>query len=484
MESPSAGEVQSALVFTIALELYYLLVRSVPSSRGQHYSDLQTVRRNASMKEKFKLFIPGQRLIRTVMAVFLCMLVYEARSRRGMPVYGTIAAVMCIQPYTGSMAAIARRRIVGTLIGAGWGILILLSEQYLLGMQEPDGLIHYIIAALGCGVVIYFAVWLNLAEMAQFAAIVFLIVVITQAGNSNVFLYGYHRTVDTFIGIVIGECVNRIHLPRMRNTDTLFASGISNTIFTAGKKLSGFSLVELNRLIEDGCKFTVMTVDSPASVRELLRDVQFRLPIIAMDGSVLYDLNERRFLRTVLMAKQSAAKLCTLLDAHETEFFQITQEQELIIIRHGELRNDAIKEVYERKRVSPYRNYALRIHDTDYHDKTIYFLILDKTEKVEKVINEINQAPWAGTVRIRHDTRNVPDGYRCIRVFPAEADKESMLTELRKIIGAKKTVTFGYETDQYDVVIKDADKDLMVKKLKRRFEPVSLKGWQNMFIRG
>lgn len=43
-----------------------------------------------------KLFIPGQRIVRTVIAILLCMLVYEARGRRGMPIFALIAAVMCI----------------------------------------------------------------------------------------------------------------------------------------------------------------------------------------------------------------------------------------------------------------------------------------------------------------------------------------------------------------------------------------------------
>lgn len=434
------------------------------------------------MKDKYKLFVPGQRMVRTVIAVVLCMLVYEARGRRGMPIFALIAAIMCIQPYTGSMAEIARRRIIGTLIGSGWGILILLMEQYLLGMKEPDGLIHYIIAALGCGLVIYFTVWLHFSEIADFTAMVFLIIVISLAG-SNVFSYGYHRMVDTLIGIVIGEFINRVHFPRMRNKDTLFAFGISNTTFTVGNKLSGYALVELNRLISDGCNFTVMTVESPALVRERLQDVQFSLPIIAMDGAILYDIKERKYLRTVLMKRNTAAQLCALLDAHKTEFFLITQEQEILIIRHGELKNDAIKQAYERKRVSPYRNYAPRLHDAEYHDETIYFFVLDTADKVEKVITDIGHAPWADTVRIKRDTRNVPEGYICIRIFPADAQKEAMLEELQKMIGVKKTVTFGYEPGQYDVVVRDADKDMMIKELKRRFEPVSLKGWRNMFLK-
>ena len=81
---------------------------------------------NTAKKSRHKLFLPGQRIVRTVGAVMLCMIVYELRGRRGMPIFALIAAVMCIQPYTKSMMAIARRRVIGTLIGAGWGVCTLL----------------------------------------------------------------------------------------------------------------------------------------------------------------------------------------------------------------------------------------------------------------------------------------------------------------------------------------------------------------------
>jgi len=431
--------------------------------------------------KQHKLFLPGQRIVRTVVAVLLCMLIYEARGRRGMPIFALIAAVMCITPYTRDTKAIAKRRVVGTLIGAGLGVMTLLLEFRLFRMKEPDGIIHYAIAALGAGVVIYFTVWLRLTDIAQFAGIVFLIVVITQTGSSNVFQYAYHRIIDTLIGIAIGECVNRVHLPRLRNTDTLFASGITNTLFAEGEKLSGYSLIELNRLIEDGCMFTVDTVEAPASVRELLRDVHIQLPIIAMDGAILYDLKERKSLHTVLMDQETTASICKLLEEREVEFFMSTVDEQILIIRHGELKNDAIRDVYEQKRYSPYRNYVPRVNEADYLNNTIYFYILDRAEKVDSLMPELLGAPWAGAIRIRTDDRHIPEGYRCIRIFPATATKEHMLDRLREMTGAKDTVTFGSEKGHCDVFIENADRDLVVKELKRRFEPVSLKGWRNVF---
>ncbi len=96
-------------------------------------------------------------------------------------------------------------------------------------------------------------------------------------------------------------------------------------------------------------------------------------------------------------------------------------------------------------------------------------------------MEEIRNAPWAGRIRIHVDERNVPEGYRCIRIFPAQATKERMLAKLQEMVGAKRTVTFGSYRGRYDVYIEDADKDVMVKELKKEFEPVSPDGWKNVF---
>ena len=55
-----------------------------------------------------------------------------------------------------------------------------------------------------------------------------------------------------------------------------------------------------------------------------------------------------------------------------------------------------------------------------------------------------------------------------------------MLGYLQRYVGAPKVITFGTETDECDVHIKDAGRDQTVKELKKRFEPVSLKGWKNI----
>ena len=76
---------------------------------------------------------------------------------------------------------------------------------------------------------------------------------------------------------------------------------------------------------------------------------------------------------TELMDRNTTAAICKLLEEREVEFFMSTVDEQILIIRHGELKNDAIRDVYEQKRYSPYRNYEPRVNEADYLNNTIYF---------------------------------------------------------------------------------------------------------------
>ena len=68
-----------------------------------------------------------------------------------------------------------------------------------------------------------------------------------------------------------------------------------------------------------------------------------------------------------------------------------------------------------------------------------------------------------------------------MKIYEANTSRETMLGKLEEIMGTTETVTFGSIPGKYDVYIRDGDRDLVVKELKRRFEPVDLRGWRNIF---
>ena len=293
--------------------------------------------------------LPGQRIWRSMVAVWLCYALYFLRGRHGMPFYSVIAALQCLQPYNKEMGKVAQKRVLGTVVGALWGLVVLLLELELLYEGVPDVLPHYILLGLFVGVVLYSTVLLGIKESAYFSAVVFLSVAMNHIGDANPYLFAFNRLLDTVLGVLIAELVNRLHLPRLRVTATLFVSGVGDTILGSDRKLSPYSKVELNRLIEDGAKFTVSTGETQATVRELLEGVNLRLPIIAMNGAALYDLNTMEYLRTVPMSPEKTRRLMDWADQNGAAYFSNSVEQNLLVVRYRELKNDGMTRLCRRR---------------------------------------------------------------------------------------------------------------------------------------
>lgn len=53
---------------------------------------------------------PGQRIVRSVIAVACCFCVFYLRNREGIPFYSALAVLQCIQPYQDSMAQVAQKK--------------------------------------------------------------------------------------------------------------------------------------------------------------------------------------------------------------------------------------------------------------------------------------------------------------------------------------------------------------------------------------
>ena len=430
-------------------------------------------------EKHLSLPVPGQRILRSVAAVWLCFGVYLLRGRHGIPFYSAIAVLQCMQPYNKSMRSVARKRLIGTGVGAVWGLAALLLELGVMSAGVPDEVIHYLLVGLFTGAVLYSTVLLKVTEASYFSAVVFLSVAVNHIGDANPYVFVFNRVLDTVIGVILAEIVNRLHLPRRRNRDVLFVSGINDTIFGTGKKLSPYAKVELNRLVEEGALFTISTTQTPATVRELLPDVDLRLPIIAMDGACLYDLKKMEYLKTVTMEEAAARRMMAFLEPRRLAFFTNTIQDHLLVVHYGELGDGALRQLYERIRKSPYRNFVQRQEDslTD----VLYFMILDESEKVERLKADIEKQPWAGSYRVVYDDSKRFDGCTCLKIYAREASREAMLEELKRRIQPRQVVTFGSIPGRYDVLIQHADKDRMVKELKRRFSPVDLRCWNTVF---
>ena len=450
---------------------------------------------------------PGQRIMRSIVAVWLCMLVYVIRGMNGEPFYSIIAALQCVQPYSSNMISEGRERIIGTLIGAFWGSVILFAELLPVGGSFRTTVIFYLLLGVFSGLVIYSTVLMGIPQYALFAAVVFLGIAMYHVEDVNPYIHVYYRTIETIIGVGVAIAINSVHFPRIYDRSTLFVSGIDSVLFREDRKLTPFTKVELNRFLDEGMRFSVQTKQTPATVREILSDINLKLPIIAMDGAVLYDLHTMKYVRTEKMDPELVTLVSGFLHEQGYPFFVNTIQDNLLVIYFKDYKNLILDEVkdahheavdrykqeehapaissyvsmarlYRKKRTSPYRNYV-RTNAAITHD-VIYILVIDQEEKIDQLHASLMEQPWASRCRTNFDTFDCEEGEKLMRIYASGSTRSEMIRHLQQYLGAPQTITFGNDPGECDVLIEDAGRDRMVKELKKRFSPVDLRGWRNI----
>ncbi len=279
------------------------------------------------------------------------------------------------------------------------------------------------------------------------------------------------RIVRSVIAVALGFVVNSFHLPRKKNRDVLYVSGLDDTLLGSGQKLSSYSKMELNRVIDEGAQFTVATLRAPASIREFLEGVHLKLPVVAMDGAVLYDMKENSFLMSYQMSYRQAKRIIDLLDKRKCSYFTNVVIEDMLVIYYGELQNDAQKGIYEQMRRSPYRNYVKR--PLPEGEEVIYFMLIEKEDVAQKLYEGLKEEAGEDYRMICYPSAEYP-GYNYIKIYHKDASREHMLQNLQALLDMDKRVTFGSIKGKYDVYIENSDRNVMVKELKKQFEPVRL----------
>ena len=179
-------------------------------------------------KQRIKLLnpdwrLPGQRIIKTSVAVTLCLFFYMLRGYEGetMPAEAAITAIICMQAHVQSTKENSLNRLAGTMIGAVWGFLFLLLMTAFPGL----GKVRYILYPLmGIGVLLalHSAVLVRQADASGLAAIVFICVVIAYPDIENPMDQAFHRILGVLVGAAIAITVNLMSLPRIKRHNKVF----------------------------------------------------------------------------------------------------------------------------------------------------------------------------------------------------------------------------------------------------------------------
>ena len=423
----------------------------------QPHSDLLILH----MKRKFKLPPLGCRIVKSAVGVLLCWCVYLLRNRSGIPFYSMLATLWCIQPYITKTKVMALQRTVGTLIGAAFGLIAIVLEIYVFNIYDQP--LGFVIVALMIIPVIYTTILIKRPNASYFSCVVFLSITVNHIADEAPLLFVLDRVIDTFIGIAIGMAVNSARLPRRRIKDVLFTAELDDMLSPISEQLTAFSRIEINRMLSEGLKFTLVTMRTPASLISILSDVNLNLPVVVMNGAALYDFRNNKYVKAYIISSETSSMIRRIVSDAGMNVFTNALCDDSLVIYYDHLENEAEKSIFASLRKSPYRNYINRCPQAE--DKVIYLMIVDRSDKIDDLYEQLVRKTGHMLKIITYPSQDYP-GYSYIKIYNKNAGKFHM-TEI---------LCDEYGIEKYEVVTTNGSRSLnsIARHIKSSFEPLLL----------
>jgi len=421
----------------------------------------------------------GQRVIKTSIAVFLCLVFYHLRGYDAgtISAEAAISAIICMQPYVNDTRHYAVNRIAGTLLGAFWGFLFLL----IVPMFPVRGIPLYALMALGTLISLYSAVAIRKPDTSSLAAIVFICVVIAYPQVDFPLHQAFRRVLDVLVGTLIAIGVNVFRLPRVKLRNQLFFIQTKDLCQDHLSQISSSVLFRLSYLNRDGAKICMISEHAPAFFLSQISQIHLNAPMIVMDGAGIYDANENIYLSTGCMPLESSEWLMGKLNNMGLSYFIYTVNKNRNFIYHHGTMSGEEQQVMQRMRRSPYRHY---LNDDSFELKDIvYIKIVAREDRAERVWREMRDTLASNGLRIVLRPQPGMDGVNGLYFYASEATVEHAKTQVLEMIRAqhpevqaRKIVSTAKHPSEYEAIH-------LLHTLGNAYEPLRLTHWIRKLFR-
>ena len=423
--------------------------------------------------ERRPIPLVGQRILKTSIAVFLCLMIYYLQGYSGsdMPTEAMITAIICMQPYVRDSGQFAFNRLAGTMVGAFWGLAFLLMLLIFPQMGRSMPLI-YARMALGVLVSLYTAVLIGKPDTASLAAIVFLCVVISFPEIEQPLQQAGLRILGVFIGTFVAIGVNVFRLPRDKQRNLVFFLRTTDLAPDRFSQIPTAAMFRLNYLYADGAKICLMSEHAPAFFVMQMQHTKLNVPLIVMDGAAIYDANENHYVHMETIAKEESDRLNERLQALGISYFVYTiHNNKTCIFHYGQLR-ETEKVVYDKMRRSPYRDY---LEGEVYNpDEIVYYKVIDEDGRLAEIESHLHRVMPKGKLRAVRRKQAGTKGISGLYIYAHTATMEQAKKKLLHILQEEAGTLEPVEIRAPGPYRSERDAMYLLYKVGRSYEPIRL----------
>lgn len=154
---------------------------------------------NRTFSQIFLRQTPGMRMIKTSLALIMCVFVHWLFPHVIDATNATIAAIVCLQQNIHTTWKTSLNRAIGTTMAGVYAYLVILAAS--LAGLDPNSLGSLILIAVLVVPLMQVLVTLKKPGAVAIAAIVFMIITLNPENRHEPLSFTLYRVIDTFVGI-------------------------------------------------------------------------------------------------------------------------------------------------------------------------------------------------------------------------------------------------------------------------------------------
>lgn len=221
----------------------------------------------------------------------------------------------------------------------------------------------------------------------------------------------------------------------------LFVTDLDGTLINSKREVPKRSLEILNKLIEKGVNFTVATARTPATAVEILQNLNLKLPVALMNGVLIYDTKELKYIDIKGIEKETVNKVLDIFKTHNKNPLVYSVKDNHLWVYHKEFENVYEYNFYKERADKKLKTFVkVEEYNGSLSDSNVInFVAFDNYEKIKAIAEKIKCIEGI-TVNYYKD---VYEDCYFLEAYSSEASKANGIKYLSKYIEYSKVICFG-----------------------------------------
>ncbi len=354
------------------------------------------------------------------------------------PFFASIAAVYALSRNVAESRKQAKLRTLGSVVGGYYGYVIIAITEWLfldtLNLRSGTILycsILYTIVALGIIGLIALTVKCKISYVTFISCLTYLSVTVSiRNGGMNAFLFATNRILSTVVGVLIALFINTFPQYFTKNRNILFVSSLDNLLLNEEHRFSPFMEYKLNALYGEKCNYTFMTTRAMTSLGGIFENTALRLPIVVMTGCATYDPIGKNYEGVVSLSPELRAPLEELFETEKVSVLSYLVNDNTLHAYYNDLHSEGAKLYYETRK--KHASYSFVQASVPKQLPVAQYVIIDKDEIVEDIIEKVKKLPVAQEINVIHYPFTRLEGYSFLKINFKNAQKYTALERIKK----------------------------------------------------